>query len=241
MHDQAGPLHLSPSMLELLRLRRAQGAAPFAATLDVAAVHAIEAELGATLPDDALVVLASGDADLACATGLTLDAILDCAEDWSEGVPDDHVAIASVYEDPFAEREQGAHGGAYEVIAVARGGTRSAAQVRIVRDGVPDGEDTTLGAFAREKIAAWCGLDSAAWMGTLQREATLPLADEAFRPALVGALTAAPTEPARFVVHPKFGRGRVVEARTENGETKLVVEFESAGRKTLLARFVVEG
>jgi len=32
-----------------------------------------------------------------------------------------------------------------------------------------------------------------------------------------------------------------VEARTENGETKLVVEFESAGRKTLLARFVVEG
>ena len=41
-----------------------------------------------------------------------------------------------------------------------------------------------------------------------------------------------PTE--RFVRHPTFGRGRVVEQRGD----KLVIEFETAGKKTLLARFV---
>jgi hypothetical protein len=45
-----------------------------------------------------------------------------------------------------------------------------------------------------------------------------------------------PAQPAeRFVRHPTFGRGRVIEQRDD----KLVIEFESAGKKTLLARFVV--
>lgn len=237
MHIKAGPLHPSPGMLELLRLRRAQGATLGKATLDVAAVHAIEEELGATLPDDVLVVLALRDPDLNCATGLSLDAILDAAEDWAEGVPEDHVAIGYVYEEPFAEREEDAHGGAYQVIAVARRAQRSSPHVLVVRDGAVD-EETTLAAFAREKIAAWYGKDSASWLGALQREAALPLVDESFQPALVGALRTPPAAPERFVQHPKFGRGRVVETRTENGETKLVIDFESAGRKTLLSRFV---
>ncbi|APR77917.1 Hypothetical protein A7982_03264 [Minicystis rosea] len=237
MHVEAGPLHPTDSMLELLRLSRALGAAPGARTLDVAAVHAIETELGATLPDDALIVLTMGDGDLACATGLALDAILDAAEDWGDGVPDDHVAIAFVYEDPFAEREEDAHGGAYEVIAIPRDASRSSSRVLIVRDGHAE-EETTLAAFAREKIAAWYSRDSASWLSALQREAALPLADDTFRPALVGALPVARAEPVRFVAHPKFGRGRVLETRTENGETKLVIAFETAGQKTLLARFV---
>ena len=45
---------------------------------------------------------------------------------------------------------------------------------------------------------------------------------------------AAPRE--RFVTHPTFGRGRVVEV----SGGKLVIEFETAGRKTLLERFVTD-
>ena len=45
---------------------------------------------------------------------------------------------------------------------------------------------------------------------------------------------AAPPPTERFVQHPTFGRGRVIEQRGD----KLVIEFASAGTKTLLARFV---
>ncbi|MEM9692669.1 MAG: DUF4253 domain-containing protein [Myxococcota bacterium] len=39
------------------------------------------------------------------------------------------------------------------------------------------------------------------------------------------------------VTHPKFGRGSVVDTRFRGSDPKLVVEFASVGRKTLLARF----
>lgn len=42
----------------------------------------------------------------------------------------------------------------------------------------------------------------------------------------------------RWVEHPKFGRGRVREASGSEAEQKLTIAFETAGTKTLLARFV---
>jgi hypothetical protein len=43
----------------------------------------------------------------------------------------------------------------------------------------------------------------------------------------------------RYVRHAKFGRGRVVET-VAGTEGKLVIDFDKAGRKTLLAKFVEE-
>jgi len=61
-----------------------------------------------------------------------------------------------------------------------------------------------------------------------RREPVAPVAP--IRPA--PPIVAPPAE--RFVRHPTFGRGRVIEQRGD----KLVIEFATAGTKTLLARFV---
>jgi hypothetical protein len=233
MHTEAGPLHASREMLELLRLCRARGATVVPKGLDVGGVHATETELGATLPDDVLVLLATRDPDLACATGLSLDTILDAKEDWGDGLPEGYVAIAHVYSEPFAARETGAHGGAFEVLGIATAGDRTSTCVLV------DGVETTLAAFARDKITAWFR-DRPGWLDALQRERALPLVDESFQPELVGSLRVAPTRPERWVTHPKFGRGRVIEERADGGEPKVVVDFEGLGRKTLAARFVTD-
>jgi len=44
-------------------------------------------------------------------------------------------------------------------------------------------------------------------------------------------------QPGQRVKHPKFGPGRVLEASPMGGETRLVVQFDVAGRKTLIASF----
>jgi DNA helicase-2/ATP-dependent DNA helicase PcrA len=43
--------------------------------------------------------------------------------------------------------------------------------------------------------------------------------------------------PGQRVKHPKFGPGKVLEASPMGGETRLVVQFDVAGRKTLIASF----
>jgi hypothetical protein len=41
-----------------------------------------------------------------------------------------------------------------------------------------------------------------------------------------------------LVVHASFGTGRVLEARGEGRERKLLIDFATVGLKTILARFV---
>ncbi len=57
-----------------------------------------------------------------------------------------------------------------------------------------------------------------------------PMALEAFTPCVV----VPPAAAERFVVHPKFGEGRVLRAF----EGKLDIDFGEQGIKTLLERFV---
>ncbi len=248
MHTQAGPLHPSQGMLELLRLCRARGVKFGEASLDLSAVHAIELELGATLPDDVLIVMALHDPDLTCAAGVSIDRILDCAEDWGGALPSSHVAIGVFYPEPFAARDEGAHGAALQVIGIRRDGLSSSPQVLVTeairrRRGDDSSEleradsGTTLADLARDNLTAWLR-DRDGWLDVQRRQAQLPLLDETFRPALTGVLAAEPRAVVRVVLHPKFGRGRVVEERSDGGESKLVVDFETAGQKTLLARFV---
>jgi hypothetical protein len=247
MHDHPGPLAISASLDEVLRLCRALAARDreLAAearpselpVLDLGAVHTIEAELGVTLADDVLVVLAARIPLLDCASGLRLDAILDAASAVAEraerrgfAVDERKVVIARLYQEPFAARHNGAHGGEFHAISVPRDGTRDGTEIFV------DGFATTLGSLIKDKLADWFR-DHGDWLGALHALAHEPFADPTFAPALVGELGASAASPTHWVSHTTFGRGRVVDALADG---KLVIEFDTAGRKTLLARFVSE-
>ncbi len=49
--------------------------------------------------------------------------------------------------------------------------------------------------------------------------------------------TKSPYKPDQRVRHPRFGLGTIVEASPMGGETRLVVQFDEAGKKTLVASF----
>jgi len=75
---------------------------------------------------------------------------------------------------------------------------------------------------------------------TLDR-ALLRVAPERAAPPTPAVVIATPTVPQatpQRVRHPKFGIGQLLETSTEGGTAKVTVEFESVGRKVLLARFV---
>ncbi len=235
MHTIAGPLHPSRELLELLRLGRALGHHYGEATLDVGVVHTLESELGATLPDDVLILMALRHRDLTCATGLKIDAILDIAELCENKAEDNYVAIAQIDPEPFAARDEGAHGFPPLTIWIARDGEASSSTIRV------DGFDETIAAFARNNFMVWLRQkENDEWLQTLSREKTLPLEDDSFKPALTGSLTVKAAKPERKVAHPKFGTGLVVEEKADAGDLKLVIDFENAGRKTLLAKFVTD-
>lgn len=233
MHTTAGPLHPSRELLELFRLARAIGKSFGEATLDVAAVNAIETDLGATLGDDLLILMATRDRDLACASGLDIETLLDVAED-SDDADDAWVRVARLDHDPLTARDEGAHGGAFQYFSIPRPG--DAASGKIMVDHVAE---TSIAAFARDNVMSWLRR-SDKWIEIMTREKSLPLEDDTFKPALTGKLTVKAAAVERKVAHPKFGRGRVVEEKTDAGDLKLVIDFESAGRKTLLAKFVTD-
>ena len=52
---------------------------------------------------------------------------------------------------------------------------------------------------------------------------------------------AGPLRPSRELLELlQLGRALVVEEKTDAGDVKLVIDFETAGRKTLLAKFVTD-
>jgi hypothetical protein len=241
-------------MLDLIRLCRALGEWPprKLASLKIEDVVSTERELGLTLPDDLLVAIASRATILRRALGLEKTAflgMLDVAEDENGSFPDGVVAISRVYSEPFAEALEGAHGGPSHVLGLKRPGS-SASNAIVVTDagslgGDDDEDDDTitisLPRFVRAKMQDWYSRDTAVWTTALKTAAKLPLIDPAFRPVIIGVAAATVAErhaPLITVTHAKFGEGTVVETRVESGETKLVIDFASVGRKTLLERFV---
>jgi hypothetical protein len=241
MHDRARPLVPSQGLHDLLRLCRSLAALDPKVTVDVtpraepvlhvAAVHAIESELGVTLPDDVLVVLAAGMPILDCASGLRLDGICDFADD--ERFTPDGVTIGRVYCRPFAARAENDHGAQIWRLGVPRGA--DAASTRILVD---DGsEQATLASFMHDRISEWYRGASAHWLGALHALTQSSFDDASFRPALVGELAQpAAAPPPRWVSHPKFGRGKIVSTAGD----KVVVDFDSGERRTLLAGFLVD-
>jgi hypothetical protein len=233
-------------MLEVFRLCRALGQRPIAeSTLELSVVRRIESELGVTLHDDVLALLAARSPVLTTATGISSDRILDFAEDWSGAFPDGFVAVALVAEEPFVARDtRGELGGALRAVAVERAPNPDEparillAERKRARPSDDAAEETsTLAAFAHANISTWFRHRDG-WFEALAREKDLVLDDPTFRPAIVGSVEAAPPRSERFVTHAKFGRGKVVETRVEGGETKLVIDFDSVGQKVLLERFV---
>jgi hypothetical protein len=231
MNARVGPLTPSAELLGVLRLCEALGdRVPREPTLSSSAVRDIERELGATLPDDALVIMAVDCPTLRCATHLVLDEILDVHEDWSNGVPDEQVAIAAVYSEPFAEVHEGAHGGPYEVLAIPRGTDAKQTTIVVVSDGAASDEPSTLAAFAREKIEAWHRRDD--WLRILAAARSW---DAPFTPRLVAGPKEESHAPERWVTHPAFGRGRLLEIRDD----KWTVAFAS-GTKVLKSNALTE-
>lgn len=218
---QAGPLRVSDEMRMLLGHCFVQGEPiPENPTLSLERVLAIEQQLGAALPDDALALAASRSHLLRHATGFSLDEVLDFADD-ERDLPDDHVAIAVVYSEPFAELYEGAHGGPFFTLAIRRGRKVSDPEVLLVTEnGTP--KPPTLAAFARARIEEW----------HRSRNEASPLASAGaidFVPVLVATpARAAPVE--RVVDHPRLGRGRLLEERDD----KWVVAFDDGSTRTLL-------
>ena len=240
MHDHAGPLVPSKPLNDLLRLCRSLAALDPKVAVDarpraepvlhVAAVHAIEKELGVTLPDDLLVVLAAGKPILDRASGLRLDGICDFIDDGA--FAPDGVTLGRVYSRPFAAHALNDHGGEFWRLGTPR--DADAASTRLLVD---DGsEHATLASFMHDRISEWYRDHSEHWLGALHALTRSSFADESFRPALVGELAQPVTAPPHWVSHPKFGRGKVVST----ADDKVVVDFESGERRTLLSRFLAD-
>jgi DNA helicase-2/ATP-dependent DNA helicase PcrA len=68
----------------------------------------------------------------------------------------------------------------------------------------------------------------------MEREFSRPSAASA---APSSALQFAEVKPGQIVEHSKFGRGEVVAVEGEDSEMKATIEFENAGRRTLLLKF----
>lgn len=226
-------------------------------TLAVADVARVESALDATLSDDLLALLALRIPAVEIGTGITLDGMVSHAgESFAAPIPDGWVAIATLEAEPYAGERSAEHGAPVSVVCVERdpGPGEPTVLVLALRDEEqdedededeedrPDEIEQSLGAFVREQLAlGYSNLRD--WMTIVRAAAHVEKNHPKlarFAPTLVG--DEAPTAPAdgRRVRHPKFGEGTVLGEDRGGTEPKLTVAFDSAGTKTLFARFLTD-
>ncbi len=195
-------------------------------TVDLGALAAAEAALGARLGDDALALLAAGSRVLARRFGITVEELGAHTERAREaGCPRSLVAIGSAGRDSFVC-----------VSTAAGAGER------------PRIWSYTTGSMAnREPLDTWLraviehALDDLELSEGQWRRIESDEAGARFVPRLIaGDPMAAPDAAIRRVSHPKFGEGAVVREIHEGAEPKLEIDFGAGGRRILLARFVRE-
>lgn len=190
-------------------------------TLDLGALARVEAELGTSLHDDILIVLAARIPMLSTATALSIDHILDRIDE--AHAHDGWVSIAWASERPFEARREPGHGGALYDLYVPV----PARPASVVAPG--DGFDAPLAFPEWAEAQLRPELESRTdWIELRGRLAAIPTF------ALVYGPPAVPP-PTRHVIHDKFGAGTVI--RSLDGGIKLVIAFAD-GERTLHARFV---
>lgn len=208
------------------------------ATLSLAALGRLEAELGVRLHDDVLVLLAIRDPIVALLTGI--GALDDMAAAAETEAPEGLVCIAIVPADPVGERLRGEHGGASIYLCVPRATDGPEARLLVYWDGIdtePPEDDAVgesihrfvTGRIREARTGRWGELVSTAE----GREEPLEPA-----PRLVPGRTLKLDDGAgEIVAHAKFGQGTVVRRIGEGDAQKVVVRFADAER-TVLARFL---
>jgi len=226
-------------------------------TLAAADVARVEAALEATLAEDLLALCALRVPAVEIGTGITLDSMATLAgQAFAAPIPDGWVAIATLEVEPYAAEREGEHGAPVQVVCVERdpGPGEPTVLVLALRDEDEDEDDEEadeerpdevelpLGAFVREQLAL--GYENLRdWMAILKSAADVEKKRPAlarFAPALVGDERPAAPADGRRVRHAKFGEGTVLSEDRGGAEPKLTVAFDSAGTKTLLARFLTD-
>ena len=192
-------------------------------SLDLGALAAAEAAVGARLGDDALALLAAGSWMLDRTYALRLGMIgAHTEEARASGCPRSLVALGS------------AGKGSFVCVPATPAGDRP--KIWLFAQGA---------VLSREALDSWLRSVTELLLDDLELSAGQwrRIADDAmsarFVPRLVAA-AAATAAPAglRRVLHPKFGEGAVLREIQEGPESKLEIDFGEGGRRILLARFV---
>lgn len=196
--------------------------------LDLGAVAAAEEAVGGRLSDEALALLAAGSRFLGERFGIRLGLVGAHTEDArAAGVPRSFIAI-------------GAEGGRFLCVP-ARPAIGERPRLTICAE---DGAT-----IRREPIDRWLLerqdelLDDLELSESQQRRIDSDDVLERFSPRLradAAAVAAGPSAGLRRVTHPKFGAGTVLREVQGGPEPKLEIDFDSGGRRVLLARFVAE-
>lgn len=210
-------------------------------SLGLQEVERVEAEIGTRIPGEILALAALKDPIVELAIGLEgLESILDASEQsievtaaGVEGAAGKWTGLCLAYSEPLAELFDGAHGGPYRGLAFRTGGAVEASplEVLVLEDDAPV-EVATLGEVLVETLSA--GLRRQDLWSRVERESLGPSEIEA---VLVDNRTSRVAGPRR-VRHKTFGEGTVASVRGGGPEARATVDFDTAGRKLVLARFL---
>lgn len=250
----SGPLPISDALrraLGLCEAVRAAGVLPSdrswvprqKPSLGIQEVERVEAEIGAQIPGEVLALVAIRDPIVELAVGLEgLESILDASEGsievtggGVEGAAGKWTGLCVAYSEPLAELFEGAHGGPYRGLAYRAGGDIGASplEVLVLEDDAPVAI-STLGEVIFETLSAGVrGQDL--WSRV---EAERARVEPGGIEAILVDNRASRVSAARRVRHKTFGAGTVVAMRGGGPEARATVEFDTAGEKLVLARFL---
>lgn len=204
--------------------------------VSLATLERIEGELGVSLDDDVLVVVAVADPLMRLLSGIEdVNSVADAADE--HPAPEGYACIAVVYSDPVGELVAEAHGAAYLHLAAPTNPTDEQGHLLVCNDGYWDAaRETTLAELVDEQLHAAC---SGEWQEHIAlggegepRELDPPAS------LVPGHALELPDAPVGDrVTHPKFGEGEVIDRTGDGDQEKVRVRFADSER-TLLARFV---
>ncbi len=248
MTRAAGPISVSPALASVFGLCRAirlsaeehavwelpGNATPRTnAVLELEDIVALEYNLGATIADDVLATMASGIRLLVHAAALDFDSTFEIAQRASEEVAPEWVAIAEVGEWPLDPNSDDTP---RYYLCVPHPG--SASDARVVMWEIGEGPEAARAPMEfAEYLRVQLKRAFQTWDQWPHVVARAPKADPTIEPVLRALTPVVAPATRRRVRHKTYGAGTVI---TDLGDGKLQIEFDTAGRKQVMATFVTE-